>query len=123
MENCLTRTGAARWLAKCAARMTQIVLEFPKPQTVPAWASMLFSPLYSAPAAAEELLSMAACTAVRTGVPANGGTTPCRGCPPRGFPVLHVIAGEMAASTRGFPERVSEPITPPPRGLGSRAQR
>src|SRR5260370_258812 len=65
--------------------MTQIVLQFPKPQTVPVWPSMLFSPLYSAQAAAEELLSMPACTAVRTGVPADGGRTPCHGSAPTGW--------------------------------------
>src|SRR5712691_5375885 len=111
MENRLTKTSAARWRAKCDARMTRIVWRFPKRPTVPVQASMSFSRLYSARGAAEELPSMDACTAVQTELRANGDTTPCLGCAPRSFPVLHAIAEETVASKRGFPEQAWKRIT------------
>jgi len=61
--------------------------------------------------AAGELRSMAACRAVRMELPANGDTTPCRGCGRRNFPAQLVIAGGTAASKRGFPERAWKRIT------------
>ncbi len=56
-------------------------------------------------------------------LPANGGTTPCHGCGPRSFPVLHVIAGEMAASKRGFPEQAWKRTTIAQRAFNSRVLR
>src|SRR6266566_3648518 len=51
------------------------------------------------------------CLAVRMELPANGDTTPCRGCGRRNFPAQRVIAGGTAASKRGFPERAWKRIT------------
>src|SRR6266478_6444251 len=82
--------------------MTRIVWQFPKLRTEPVRASMSFLRSYSEQAAAGELLSMAASTAVRTESQASGGTTLCRGCGPRSFRVLHAIAGGTVASKHGF---------------------
>src|SRR5712692_3206655 len=91
--------------------MTRIVWQFPKLLTEPVQAGTSFSRSYWARGAEAELRSTAACTAVRTELRANGGTTPCRGCGPKSFLVLRVIAGETVASKRGFPERAWKRIT------------
>src|SRR5947209_8728365 len=74
-------------------------------------------------AAAGELRSMAVCTAVRMELPANGDTTHCRGCGRRNFPAQRVIAGGVAASKRGFPERAWKWITSAQQAFLSRALR
>src|SRR6266852_1796799 len=77
--------------------MTRTAWRFPKRPTGLARASTSFSRSYWAPAAAAELRSMAAYTAVRTESRANGDTTPCRGCGQKSFRVPRVIAGGAAA--------------------------
>jgi len=67
--------------------------------------------------------SMAACTAVRTGLRANGDTTHCPGCGPKSSPVPRVTAGRTAASKRGFPGRAWKRITSAQRASFSRAPR
>src|SRR5205807_3954715 len=79
--------------------------------------------LFWALVAAGELRSMAVCTAVRMELPANGDTTHCRGCGRRNFPAQRVIAGGVAASKRGFPERAWKWITSAQQAFLSRALR
>src|SRR5260370_1054403 len=85
--------------------MTPTAWRFRKRPTARVRPSTSFLRSFWALDAAEESRSMAACTAVRMEVRANGGTTPCRGCRRKRFPVPPAIAGGTAASKRGCPER------------------